>query len=177
MSSNLLNFNLDLQVGNIYTFNTIAPAILQATYSDAKLIAKGDYDLAISYANINALHSNIYPLLINTPSGTSIYPNDPKAYEYYIFKLPSNLKIALQSAWIVADTIQLVTGLYLTVTVNNLGSYNDVTRILNAIALLGYTNISSAVNNAVAPTSPATGTTSTTSTSSTSSTTTSSTSS
>jgi hypothetical protein len=143
----LLNYNLALTIGDIYNLNSIAPGILQATYSNAKLTAKGDYDLAIKFTNVNSLHAAIYPILINTPNGTSIYPNNPKAYEYYIFKLPSNITIALQSSWIVANSVQLVTGLGLSINVNNLGSYSDVTRILNAIYALGYTSIDSNIVN------------------------------
>ncbi len=159
----LLTYNLDFSVGAVYNFNTIAPAILQASYQNAKLIAKGDYDLAISYANINALQANIYPILINQPNGTSTYPNNPKAYEYYIFKLPSNIIIALQSSWIVPGSVVEVVGISLTITVNGLNSYNDSTKILNAIAMLGYTNISSNITTYV-PTTSSTGTPTTSST-------------
>jgi hypothetical protein len=141
----LINYNLPLNVGNSYTFNTIAPAILQGTYINAKLIAKGDYTVATSYANVNTLHNAIYPILINGATNLSIYPNDPQAYEYYVFKLPSNIYVVLQSSWIVAASIQLVESLSLNITVNQLTSYSDVTRILNAIATLGYTNITSNV--------------------------------
>ncbi len=159
MASSLLNYSLNLEVGNTYTFNTIAPAILQATYTNAVLIAKGNYTLATSYSNVNALHINIYPVLINQPNGTSIYPNNPQAYEYYVFQLPSNLIVVLQSSWIIGNSIQLVTGLTLTINVNNLGGYSDVTRILNAISTLGYTNINSNVTNYVSSASSATTTT------------------
>lgn len=163
----LLTYSLSFSVGAVYNFNTIAPAILQASYQNAKLIAKGDYDLAISYANINALQANIYPILINQTNGTSSYPNDPKAYEYYIFKLPSNIIVALQSSWIIPGSVEEVVGISLTVTINGLNSYNDSTKILNAIALLGYTNISSNITTYVPSlSSSGTPTTSTTSASS-----------
>ena len=148
MASNiLLNYSLALDIGNVYTFNTIAPGILQAQYINAKLTAKGDYDLAVKFSNIVPLHNAIYPLLLNTPNGSSIYPNNPKAYEYYIFKLTSNITIALQSSWIVANSIELITGLGLNINVYDLGGYSDVTRILNAIYTLGYTNVDSNVVN------------------------------
>ena len=159
MASNqvLINYNLPLNVGNSYTFSTIAPAILQGTYINAKLIAKGDYTVASSYANVYTLHNAIYPILINQATGTSIYPNNRQAYEYYVFKLPSNIYIVLQSSWIVSASIQLVESLSLTITVNGLNSYSDVTRILNAIATLGYTNLTSKVTSALNNTSSTSG--------------------
>lgn len=140
-----LNYNLPLSVGNSYTFNTIAPAIISGKYLNAKLIGKVNYSVAMSYANIFTLHQAIYPILINQQNGTSIYPNDPEAYEYYLFKLPSNIYVVLQSSWIVAASIEQVQSLTLSITINTLQNYSDVTRILNAIATLGYTDISSNV--------------------------------
>lgn len=156
----LINYSLPLNVGNSYTFSTIAPAILQGSYVNAKLIAKGDYTVANQYANIFTLHQAIYPILINKNSGVSIYPNDPTAYEYYIFKLPSNIYVALQSSWIIGSSITQIQSLSLSITVNNLNSYSDVTRILNAIATLGYNSLTSSVisalNSTTSPTSGAT---------------------
>lgn len=142
----LLNYNLPFNIGNSYTFNTIAPAILQATYIDAELVARGDYNVATQYGNIFNLHQAIYPTLINQENGQNIYPNDAQAYEYFIFKLPSNIFVALQSSWIVANSIEEIQSLSLSMTVNGLASYTDVTRILNAVATLGFTDISSNVS-------------------------------
>lgn len=146
-SSLLLNYSLPLNIGNSYTFNTIAPAILQSTYIDAELVARGDYNVAQQYGNIFNLHQAIYPILISNEGGESIYPNNAEAYEYFIFKLPSNIFVALQSSWIIANSIQEIQSLSLNLTVNSLQSYTDVTRILNAIATLGYTDISSSVSS------------------------------
>jgi hypothetical protein len=155
----LINYNLQLNVGNSYNFSTIAPAILQGSYTNAKLIAKGDYTIASSYANIYTLHNAIYPILINQSGGTNIYPNDPQAYEYYVFKLPSNIYVVLQSSWIIAASISIVESLSLNITVNELTAYSDVVRILNAIATLGYTNITSNVISAINSNTPSTSST------------------
>lgn len=143
----LLNYNLPMSIGNSYTFNTIAPAILQSTYIDAELVARGDYNVAVQYGNIFNLHQAIYPILISNENGDTIYPNDAQAYEYFIFKLPSNIYVALQSSWIIATSIKEIQSLSLNVTVNSLTSYTDVTRILNAIATLGYVDITSNVSS------------------------------
>ncbi len=77
MASSLLNYNLNLEVGNTYTFNTIAPAILQATYTNAVLIAKGGYSdvtrilnaiSTLGYTNIN---SNVTNYVSSASSATT----------------------------------------------------------------------------------------------------------
>ncbi len=140
----LLNFNLPFNIDNKYNFRTIAPAILQNQYKKALLIGKADYFIANQYANISALQQLIYPLL-NGNDETNIYPSNPKAYEYYIFRLPNCLLVALQSAWIIPDSIELCTELSLNIKVDNLQTNQEVSGILSAIASLGYVNINANV--------------------------------
>jgi hypothetical protein len=126
-----------LVVGNIYNFNTIAPGILNLTYTNVKLTGSVSYDVAIKYVNINALHASIYPLL-----GPS-FPNDPAAYTYYLFKVQSGDTICLAADWIDGSTVVVVQSLTLNITITSLPDLADITKILNAIKSLGYTDVTS----------------------------------
>ncbi len=141
----LLNFNLCLFVGDTYIFKTNAPTVLQPEYINAKLIIKADYKVASQYANIQNLQNQVYPILLGLPNGPTLYPSSLDAYEYYVFKMPSGIIVVMQSGWIDNTSVRLVTGMSVNVNINNLSSYSDVSKILNALATMGYNQITSNV--------------------------------
>ena len=56
-----------LSIGTVYSFQTLAPAILGQRIANAKLTAIVDYNTAIRYVNVVSQYSNIMPHL---PTGT-----------------------------------------------------------------------------------------------------------
>jgi hypothetical protein len=121
------------EIGKVYTFNTIAPGILQATVKNAKMMAALDYETAKMYENIDLKFRQIYPVL---PSGT---PNTPEACVYFRFQTESGEKIILADLWINESTIDTIEHINIQVTLVN-GSLQDITRIRNAMNALGYMN-------------------------------------
>lgn len=125
---------MDFQIGTVYKFNTLAPAILGATHSGATLIGMMNYQSACAYINPRAMQANVGPLL---PPGT---PLDEKKYTYYQFQFEGGGKIVLASAWIDMNSVTVVTNSTLLLTVRN-ASDLDASRIRTALILLGYSNL------------------------------------
>jgi hypothetical protein len=78
---------MNLQINQTYNFNTLAPALLGAKYTAAKLIGIFDYKTALGYINPDAVNANVYPLL---PTGTS---SDVSAYTFLRFQTASDATV------------------------------------------------------------------------------------
>lgn len=122
-------------IGSIYTFNTLAPGILQATVKNAKLTSILDYETAKMYINADLMFRQIYPAL---PAGT---PDHPESCVYYRFTSESGEKIVLADQWVDTTTVENVKNINFQVTVTN-GSLADITNVKNMMNALGFTNYS-----------------------------------
>lgn len=125
---------MNLQLNKVYSFDTLVPSLLGATFKNATVIGMIDYQTALNYINPDAMHARIFPYL---PTGTV---NDPTKYTYIIFKLESDIKTVLAYPWINETSIRLATTEYLKVTIKNAGP-NDTVKIRNALVSLGYTEL------------------------------------
>ena len=121
---------MSFTIGNLYSFNTKAPAILGARIANARLEAVLDYNLARSYDNIDLKYRQIYPVL---PAGT---PDNVRTCQYYVFKSESGQRIVMADQWIDATTLQEVTDVTIYVEVRKC-SIEDVTRVRDALHSLG----------------------------------------
>ncbi len=119
-------------IGQTYTFNTLAPAILGANFQNVKLVAILDYNTAMKFNNVAQQNQVILPLL---PKGT---PTDPSQYVYLLFSTQSNTTVLLAYNWIDPSSIAQSQSISLNITVNNVGT-PDITTISNALSLMGYT--------------------------------------
>lgn len=122
-----------LQLNKIYTFNTLAPAILGAQIKNAKLLGIVDYSTALNYDNVDLRFRQIYPVL---PANT---PNQPTLCTYYRFQSESGEKIILADQWIDMNTVTVVEHVNLQVTFSN-AKLEDVTTMRDALNALGFTN-------------------------------------
>lgn len=123
----------NFEIGKSYTFNTLAPAQLGIAIKNAKLLAIMDYDMALTFENIELKYRKVYPLL---PNGT---PETPKNILYYRFLTESNEKIIIAAQWIDETTVALITAINFKVSFTG-GSIQDKTTVRNALNALGYTN-------------------------------------
>ncbi len=126
---------LDLRIGKVYTFNTLAPALLGISIKNAKLIGIVDYNTALTYDSVNLRYRAIYPLL---PAGT---PDQPEACIYYRFQSESGEKIVLADQWIDSTTVEVIEHITIQATFTNV-SVSDISRIRDALNALGYTSYS-----------------------------------
>jgi hypothetical protein len=121
------------EIDGVYTFNTLAPAILGASFKNVTVLAILNYNVASSYINIESNHVNIYPYL---PVGTV---NDPKTYQYLLIKTQTGENTVLALPWINLATVNKVVSQTIAVTVNNV-TVSDTTKIRDSLILLGYTD-------------------------------------
>lgn len=119
-----------LQLNKIFTFNTLAPAILGAQIKNAKLIGIVDYTTANNYMNVDVQFRAVYPAL---PANT---PNRPEMCTYYRFRSESGEPIILADQWIDTNTVTLVEHVNLQVNIAN-ASLSDVSTIRDALNALG----------------------------------------
>lgn len=126
---------LNFDIGKVYTFNTVAPALLGTTIKNATLEGVLDFKRAMKHENMVLKFRQIYPAL---PVGTV---DNPAAFTYYLFKSEAGADIVFAEPWIDASSIQLIEAINFQVTVPN-ASLQDMTRVrdaLNALGITGYT--------------------------------------
>ncbi len=122
---------MNFVVGNTYSFNTLAPAVLGASFNNAKVIGVVGYEVAITMMNVDLKQRTIYPLL---PSGT---PSDPSKYTYLMLQTESNIKVVIAVEWIDINTVALVDSVTLEIIIPNVVS-TDANEIRSMLTLLGY---------------------------------------
>jgi hypothetical protein len=102
-----------LSIGTVYSFQTLAPAILGQKITNVKLTAVVDFNTATRFANIVSQYGNITPHL---PAGT---PRNMQKYIYYVFETQNGEKKVYADVWIDNATVVVVGGTILKVTVYN----------------------------------------------------------
>lgn len=122
----------NLSVGSVYTFNTLAPALLGAIFKNATLLGIVDYTTACRFINVDLMQRKIYPLL---PPGTL---DNPKKYQYLLVATESGNNTVVAYQWLDPSTIQQITSVTVVVTLPNRSS-SDTVAIRDALALLGFT--------------------------------------
>jgi hypothetical protein len=129
---------LPFELNSVYSFNTVAPAILGLEFKRVTVLAVLNYSIANTFINIETNHINIYPYL---PTGTV---NDPKTYQYLLIKAETGENTVLAIPWIDLDSVTQVTTQSLILTVNNINS-TDTTKIRDAMIMLGYNSFTISV--------------------------------
>jgi hypothetical protein len=124
----------DFNLGFRYNFNTLAPAILGATFTNAKVLALLNYDTATMFGNIAATAVAVYPLL---PAGT---PSDPTAYQYVIIETENKSKVVLALNWIDTNSIVSVESVNANFKISNI-TLDDINKITTSLVAMGYTQI------------------------------------
>ena len=85
-----------------YSFSTIAPGVLGASYTALKLRSIVDYEDAVKRRNIVQLQAAVYPNLYDTETKL-------EDYTFYVFSLPNNEELILAEQWIAPDSLQETT--------------------------------------------------------------------
>lgn len=91
----------DWQVGKVYTFNSVVPAILPITYKRLRLSSKSSYEDAkiMASTDIYSMWRQLYPHL---PTNT---PDTPSMSVWYIFRTEQGEIVALAEQWIDGATV------------------------------------------------------------------------
>lgn len=130
---------MDYVVGNVYSFNTLAPSVLGASFKNSKILGIVSYEVACTQINVDLMQRAIYPLL---PVGTV---DNPKKYTYLMIETESGSTTVLATAWIDQSSVSLVQSVTIHVTVPNVDS-SDTIKIRDALRLLGYADFSVTVS-------------------------------
>ena len=123
-----------IEVNKVYSFDTIAPFILGASFKNAKVISILSYSDAIKQQNVNnnfTTLSNMYPTAF---TGTSI-----ETSIFYKMVLPSGQEIILASQYINYMTLELAVSKSIRIDISDI-SNTDVDLIRQLLIERGYCN-------------------------------------
>lgn len=128
-------------IGGIYTFDTVAPSLLGTTIKNAKLIALFDYQVAVTFDNVEVRHASVRPML---PAGSAF--DNPQVFSYLYLQTETGSRIVIAYPWIKEDTISKTTNQSVVISVND-ATANDAIKIRQMLALAGYHSVNIEVKN------------------------------
>ena len=125
----------------VYTFETLAPAILGTKIERATCEGGMNYDLAMAsgYDNVGEKYRQIYPML---PAGT---PDIPKALTYYSFLTNAGGRVLICEQWVSKDTIELISFLNIQIELKR-KTPAELTRLQQVIRGAGFPDAVFTVN-------------------------------
>lgn len=118
-------------IGKVIRFETTAPAILGARYTDAKVMAILDAGTATLFSDILALHSAVYPYL---PVGVQ---DDYSSYNYVKLEMPDKSIMILGIPWISESSVQVIVSTDIIVKLKGRG-HQDVDLVRQALLANGF---------------------------------------
>lgn len=127
--------SFSFQNRKVYSFDVYPSAILGTGFKNITVQAVLDYDSALSFGDIDAMHANVYRYL---PPGT---PNRPQDFDYLLIKTDQGTTTIIGVPWIVEETIELVQALKMTVVIDGVGN-NDIERVRACLSQNGFDKIS-----------------------------------
>jgi len=122
------------QTGLTYSFTVYPSYILGTDFKNVVVLGVVNYEIASKYADIYALHAQVYPTL---PEDT---PNNPESYDYLLIKTTTGNKTVVGLPWIKEETIAVVDSKTIQVLISQV-SANDITAIRNALVQNGFMNL------------------------------------
>ena len=128
----------DFQTRLVYSFNLYPSPILGSGFKNVTVQAILDYSTALGFADIEALHENVFQYL---PSGT---PNRPQDFDYLLLRTDSGATTVIGVPWIIEESIQLIESLTMNVTIEGV-STADGERIRACLSQNGYDKIQIAI--------------------------------
>lgn len=117
-----------------YSFDVYPQQILGTGFKNVTVQGIFDYQTALSFADIDALHQNVYQYL---PAGT---PNRPQDFDYLYLRTESGDNTIIGIPWIVEETVQLVNALTMHITIPGVSS-SDIDQVRACLSQNGYNNI------------------------------------
>jgi hypothetical protein len=124
----------DFQTRKKYSFDVYPQQVLGTGFKNITVQAVLDYQTALAFADIDALHQNVFKYL---PDGT---PNRPQDFDYILFITESGNRTVLGIPWIVDETVQEIGSLKMNITIDGV-SASDIDRVRGCLSQNGYNNI------------------------------------
>lgn len=123
----------DFQTRMAYSFD-VYPTILGTGFKNVTVQAILDYQTALGFADLEAIHQNVFKYL---PSGT---PNRPQDFDYLLIRTDTGSNTILGIPWIVEESIVLKQSLKINVTIEDVGSA-DIEKVRACLSQNGYDKI------------------------------------
>ncbi len=117
----------------VYSFDTLAPGVLPASFNNATVLGVIDYEMASSLVDVMAIHVNVRPHL---PEGT---PDSPEDLDFIQIKQGTE-KTVLAIAWINEASIQRRVSLSARALIEDVTA-DDLLRIREALVSNGFDKI------------------------------------
>lgn len=125
---------MNFELKKVYSFSLYPQAILGNGFKNITVQAKLDYQTALAFGDIDALHINVFPSL---PAGT---PNRPQDFEYLLLRTENGDSTVIGIPWIIEETVELVESLKINALIDGVGSA-DIERIRACLSQNGYNKI------------------------------------
>lgn len=93
-----------LERNNVYNFSTVNDAILNQNFKAVKVTGVVDFKIASSHMNVASRHAALKPYINDTEEQIE----DLRTMNYYVIEFPNGLVTVLAEAWIVKESIELV---------------------------------------------------------------------
>lgn len=126
------------ELNSVYSFTTKAPGSLKLSYDRALCKSKTTYDDASKSFKIAAMWASIYPYL--SKDGANTIQNNPGAYDYYIFQVGLDKRIAIAEPWVNVNSIQLIDSISMNINLYSLNNLSDADNIVRILKAAGYRN-------------------------------------
>lgn len=133
---------IDLKTKSIYSFEVYPVPILGSSFFGVTVLV-GSMTEEVARAqgfNTAEMHAQVYPFI---PAEVGC-PDDPSAYDYALIKTQTGEKAILGIPWIKESSIQLITSQQLRMVVDSV-STEDIQKIRNAMASMGFNNVTYSV--------------------------------
>lgn len=130
-----------LSINQLYSFSTLAPSILGAQYSNVRLVAIMDYNLAVQQKNVELLQRQVAPYLL--PGS----PTDVKKFTFYKFQINTTDFVVVCNHWVTQDGFVASNSVDAVVRIFNIDETQDTAIVREQLRLLGYTFTIETVNH------------------------------
>lgn len=128
------------QTRKAYSFDVYPSALLGTAFKNVTVQAILDYDTALGFVDLAALHVSVFPYL---PAGT---PNRPQDFDYLLLKTDAGDTTVIGVPWIIDETVQVVESLTITAIIEDV-STADLDRIRICLSQNGYDKIKLSINS------------------------------
>ncbi len=123
-----------IEINKVYSFDTIAPSILGASFKNAKVVSILSYSDAIKQQNVNNTFTTLSNMFPAAFAGTSI-----ESSIFYKMTLPSGREIILASQYINYLTLELAVSKSIRIDISDI-SNTDVDVLKQLLIERGYCN-------------------------------------
>lgn len=115
-----------------YSFDIYPVAILGTGFKNVTVDSQLNYQTAMGFIDVDALHQNVYAYL---PAGT---PDRPQDFDYLLITTEDGNQTVIGIPWIVDESVVVVQNLKASVLIEDIGSTSDIERLRACLSQNGF---------------------------------------